>query len=77
MTKHCVYCGAVHEKRGYFCSPECHKAYRKARRDEKAQKVCRLCGRSLPRAKRQEPQSEAVRTAHRALDYPLPPAEIA
>jgi hypothetical protein len=48
MTKHCVQCGAVHEKRGYFCDPACHKAYRKAKSDERAKKKCRLCGRPLP-----------------------------
>jgi hypothetical protein len=32
LSKFCVGCGAEHEKRGYFCTPECHKAFR-ARRE--------------------------------------------
>jgi hypothetical protein len=43
-----------------FCSNECHGVYRIARRQEKAKKACRLCGRGMPKRK----QEEAVRSAH-------------
>lgn len=46
MTKFCIHCGAEHDKRGLYCKPECHAEHRKAVRDERASKKCRLCGRN-------------------------------
>ncbi len=45
MTKHCINCGELHEKRGDFCKPECHKDHRIKKRNDRANKYCRLCGR--------------------------------
>jgi hypothetical protein len=43
LIKFCVGCGKPHSKRGNFCETDCHKAYRIRKRDEKAEKQCRLC----------------------------------
>jgi hypothetical protein len=45
LSKFCVGCGVQHEGRGQFHSKDCHKAYRKRKRDEAAAKKCRFCGR--------------------------------
>jgi hypothetical protein len=60
LSKFCVGCGAEHEKRGYFCTPECHKAFRARKRNERADKFCRLCG----RPNRRKREAELLRSAH-------------
>jgi hypothetical protein len=43
LSKSCQGCGMQHYGRGGFCSKDCHKEYRKRKRDEIAKKKCRLC----------------------------------
>ena len=64
LSKHCVYCGAVHQKRGYFCSPECERALNNQKRAERAEKKCRLCGRVFRRPRTKREQEGAVLTEH-------------
>lgn len=75
MTTFCVFCTKViAESRAWrgshFCSPECHKEYRRLRRSWRATKACRLCGHRL--SKRQ--QKSALPSEHKALDFALPSA---
>jgi hypothetical protein len=45
LSKFCPGCGVQHQERGAFHSIDCHKDYRKRKRDELAKKKCRHCGR--------------------------------
>jgi hypothetical protein len=46
MTKFCPNCGTPHEERGLFCKEKgCHKDFRRKKRNERAEKHCRLCAR--------------------------------
>ena len=59
-------------KRGaHFCSTECHREYRRIRRQELAGRKCRLCGRT-PRPPK---QLGRVRSAHKGLFDALPSAD--
>jgi predicted nucleic acid-binding Zn ribbon protein len=53
---YCTICKAEIDEKRYargsrFCSPECAKTASKERRDWRASKACRLCGRRLPHPK--------------------------
>jgi len=57
MMTFCTICKAlISEKRAtrgsHFCSEPCHEAYRKQRRDWRASKACRLCGREARPARK-------------------------
>jgi hypothetical protein len=72
MTVYCCICKSpISEKRAnrgsHFCSEPCHEAYRKQRRDWRASKSCRLCGRPA-RAPRKETKLEAVSSEHNVSD---------
>ena len=61
MTRFCVKCRSrIDDKRttrgSYFCSDDCRKLDKKARRQHKASRDCRLCGR---RARRVRPDESA------------------
>jgi len=61
----CVICKAeISEKRfargSHFCSESCHERYRTIRRNWRASKYCRLCGREA----KQKKQETALPTAH-------------
>jgi hypothetical protein len=64
LSKHCVVCTAEHQERGWFCSDKCRKEYRNAKRNEKAGKKCRLCGRRLPKPRDSKPEIDAVPREH-------------
>jgi hypothetical protein len=51
MTKFCANCGGHHEQRGFFCSTDCRRDFRNRKRQERAGKLCRLCGRRMPKPK--------------------------
>ena len=68
MTIFCCVCKAeVTGKRvargSHFCSEVCHEQYRRERRNLKAGKACRLCGRP-PRQRR---KLDPVPTAHNQI----------
>jgi hypothetical protein len=67
LTKFCPGCGAEHEKRGYFCTPECHKAFRARKRNERADKFCRLCG----RPNRRKREADPLRSEHTVIQESL------
>jgi hypothetical protein len=69
VTVYCCVCKSpVLEKRAnrgsHFCSEQCHEQYRRARRDWRAAKACRLCGRSPARLKRKTVKQQALPTEH-------------
>jgi hypothetical protein len=73
MTTYCTVCrGEIPEKRAnrgsHFCSEACHERYRRERRNLKAGKACRLCGRSPARLKRKTCKQEAVPMEHNAIN---------
>jgi hypothetical protein len=65
MEKFCANCGGHHEQRGFFCTTDCRRDFRNRKRNEKAGKKCRLCGRVIPRPRTQQSQQDAVLREHR------------
>jgi len=69
MVTYCTVClGEIPEKRqargSFYCSEPCHESYRRDRRNLKAGKACRLCGRSPAKLKRKTIKQEAVPGEH-------------
>jgi hypothetical protein len=48
------------------CSEECQREYRRIRRQEAAEKNCRLCGKPLPRSSKLDPVLKAHKPLSRA-----------
>jgi hypothetical protein len=66
---HCMVCKAEISEKRYarncrFCGPECAKTYAKQRRDWRASKQCRLCGRRLPHPKVKQEELGQVPNQH-------------
>lgn len=72
MQKFCANCGAHHENKGFFCSPECRREFRNKKRSERAGKKCRLCGRVFPRPRVKQEQEDGVLGEHKLLETGLP-----
>ena len=73
LSLHCVVCSnVIDEKRArrgaVTCSTECSKELSKRRRDDKATRNCRLCGRRMRAPRAMDSQiSATVNTAWRQL----------
>jgi len=57
MTTYCILCRSIiPEKRqrrmARTCSPDCQRSYRRQYLQERAKRVCKACGRTLPRKRR-------------------------
>jgi predicted nucleic acid-binding Zn ribbon protein len=72
MVTYCTVCKAlISEKRAargsHFCSEPCHEAYRKQRRDWRASRYCRLCGREA-RPPRKTMNPDPVHSEHNSSE---------
>jgi hypothetical protein len=64
MTKHCVECGELHQRRGNYCKDECERTFNNKKRQERAGTKCRLCNRAFRRPKGKQEQEGAVPVEH-------------
>jgi predicted nucleic acid-binding Zn ribbon protein len=72
-VSYCTVCKEEIDEKRYargsrFCSSECAKAHSKERRDWRASKACRLCGRRLPRPKVKQEESGQLPNEHTVTD---------
>jgi hypothetical protein len=64
MTKHCVECGELHQRRSNYCKDECERTFNNKKREEMAGTKCRLCNRAFRRPKVTQEQEDAVLVKH-------------
>jgi predicted nucleic acid-binding Zn ribbon protein len=75
-VSYCTVCTKEIDEKRYargsrFCSSECAKAHSKERRDWRASKACRLCGRRLPRPKVKQEESGQLPNEHTVIQESL------
>lgn len=72
MTTYCILCqtaipGKRQRRMARTCSRACQREYRRQYLQERAQRVCRACGRTLPRKRRCEAGNSVLRALPNAV----------
>jgi hypothetical protein len=64
LSKHCIECGELHERRSNYCKDDCERTFNNKKRHERAGTKCRLCNRAFRRPKVKQSPTTPVLNEH-------------